>query len=290
MAHNHRQQGFLRTVVSEFSADDAMTLAAALAYYAALSLAPIVLLMIWIGDLLGPAAKQKLIEQVENQAGPQAGESVQMVVENASSTPELGTIAGIISIAATILAATGVLAQLQYAMNRIWDVQPNRSGVKGWLRKRALSLLMILVMGGVLVASLALTTVLSALKETGQFQGAEYMWRGLELGISLVVLTLLFAAVFHFLPDTGVGWRPTWLGALVTAVLFLVGKWLVGLYLAHSTSSSAYGAAGSLIVLLVWVYYCAIIFFFGAEFTQVWARRHGWKLTPETPRGGMVPA
>lgn len=287
---NDHDKGFLRTVVSEFSEDEAMTLAAALAYYAALSLAPMVLLMVWIGDLLGPQAKQRLIEQVEAQAGPQAGQSVQMVVENASSTPELGTIAGIISIAATILAATGVLAQLQYAMNRIWDVNPRGSGVRGWLKKRALSLLMILVIGGVLLASLVMTTIVSGLRESGTIPGPDYLWRVAELGISLVVLTLLFAAVFHFLPDTDVGWRPTWIGALVTAVLFIVGKWVVGLYLAHSSSSSAYGAAGSLIVLLVWVYYCAVIFFFGAELTQVWARRHGWKLTRETPRGGMVHA
>jgi membrane protein len=288
MWRNKSPIGLIRAAVSEFFDDDAMTLAAALAFYAALSLAPMVLLLIWAGELLGPDTQGKLLRQLESYAGPQASQSIQTVVENASSTPELGTIAGIASIVATLVAASGVFAQLQRAMNRIWDVPRRSAGAKGWLRKRAISLLMILIAGGMLVGSLVLSAILSALKEAQALPGDQYVWRAVDLAVSVVVFALLFAAVFKILPDTHIGWRSTWFGALTTAVLFLIGKWLVGLYLAHSAVASPYGAAGSLLVLLVWVYYCAIIFFFGAELTQVWARLHGRELPDDHRRGRML--
>lgn len=268
----------LKGAIADFIDDDAMTLAAALAFYSALSIAPVLVLLLWMAAFMGDGSKQQVGEQAQAIAGPAAGKAINTVIENAQERPDLRSIAGAISIVSVVLAATGVFAQLQYSMNRIWDVQPTKHGaVWAWIRKRLLSLAMILVMGALLVASLILGAVISAAAAAGAgfVGGGDAFWTVLNAGVSIAIFTLFFAAVYKFLPDVQISWRATWGGAVITAILFTIGRSLVSLYLAHSSTGSAYGAAGSLLVLLVWIYYSSIIFFFGAEITQVWAHRAG---------------
>jgi membrane protein len=279
----------LKNAVLDFIEDDALTLAAALAFYSALSIAPIVLLLVWAGAFLGEGTKNQLTGQARQIAGPAAGDAIETVIENAQERPDLRSIAGAVSIISVIVAATGVFAQLQFSMNRIWDVQPKpKSGaISSWLKKRLVSLLMILVIGALLVVSLGLGAVLSAAAAAGSSLVASktLVPALLNAAISVVIFTLFFAAIYKFLPDTQISWRATWAGAVLTAILFTIGRWLVGLYLAHSTTGSAYGAAGSLLVLLVWIYYSSLILFFGAEITQVWARRRGLATAPPKRHG-----
>ncbi len=278
-----RSGGLLKVTAREFSEDNAMMLAAATAFYAALSLAPIIVLLIWIGGLLGPDTQQRLIDWVTRSVGDRSGEAVQMVVRNAGERPGLGNVAGLISIAAALFAATGLFAQLQAAMNIIWDVRTREGGVKGWLRRRLAGLGVMLLLAVLLIASVFASTLLSGMvrSATSTLPGGDWTWWWVNLAASIIVYALLFAAIFKVLPDVHIAWGQTLFGAVVTAVLFAGGKLLIGLYFAHSTRWAAYGAAGSMVMLLVWVYYSSVIFFLGAELTQVWARRHGEPITPD---------
>lgn len=267
----------------EFSEDYATMLAAATAFYAALSLAPIIMLLIWTAGLLGQGTQEQLIDQITTTVGQQSGEAIRLIIRNASGRPDVATFAGLISIAALIFSATTLFAQLQSAMNIIWDVRPKPgSGVGGWIRKRLITLGVMLLMAVLLLASVIASSALSGLAQSarGTVAGGDWTWWWVNLAASIIVYGLLFAVAFKILPDVQIGWRATWFGAFLTAVLFAVGKMLLGLYIANSARWAAYGAAGSIIVLLVWVYYSAIIFFFGAELTQVWARMQGEAIAP----------
>jgi len=280
----------VKAALRDFMDDDAMTLAAALAFYAALSVAPLVLILLWAGAFLPEGANERITAQAEQFAGPAAAEAVAVVITNAQQRPDLRTITGIISIGAAILAATGVFAQLQYSMNRVWDVAGQSGGALSWIKKRLLSLLMILIMGALLIASLALGALLSAAAEAGStvLPGKTPLLPMLNALVSVVIFTGFFAAIYKVLPDVRINWKATWGGAVFTAILFTVGRYAVELYLAHSSTGSAYGAAGSLLVLLVWIYYSSLIFFFGAEITQVWARRRGLAFAPPKRRSALA--
>jgi membrane protein len=287
--------GFLRKVLGEFSEDGAVTLAASLAYYTALSMAPLVLLVLRVAALFGPQGQKDLVDQITGLIGRQGGDAVQLVVESSKSEPVAGNVAGVLSVLMLIFGASAVFAELQHALNTIWDVRSRpKSGLWGWIRKRLLSM-------GVLLAVLFLllvSTVVSALlalgpRATADLPGGAALWSAVHLVFSIAVFGALFALMFRYLPDVRIQWRDVWLGAFATAVLFALGKFAVGFYLGRSSVGSAYGAAGSLVVLLVWTYYSALIFFFGAEWTQVWARAHGRGIQPnrfadplEAPREG----
>lgn len=268
----------LKQTVTEFIADDAMNLGAALAFYTALSLAPLVLIMITVAGLvLTPDQQQQMIQQVQTTVGSRAGETINGIVESASQNKSGGQIAAIISFATLLFSASAVFAQLQYSMNRIWGVEPKPGGgVWTWIRKRLLSLAMIATIGFLLLVSMVISAALGMI-----FGGGGVVWQVVNFVVSMLVFILLFAVIYKVLPDVKITWRMTWLGAIVTAVLFAIGKTAIGLYLSYGGVGSAYGAAGSLIAFLVWVYYSSLILFVGAELTQVIASREGAALEPD---------
>lgn len=269
----------------EWSEDQVPVLAAALAYYAVFSIAPLLLIVIGVlGLVLGEnAAQSTLMDQVRNAVGPQAADAIQGILQNMDRQGG-GVIATVIGVVTLIVGATGVFAQLQNALNTIWEVKPDpeKSGVRHIIAVRLLSLGMILVIGLLLLVSLVLSAVLSALGEgiAGALPGGAWLWRGVDLLVSLAVITLLFAMIFKVLPDARIAWRDVWVGAALTALLFVIGKFALGLYLGNSGVASSYGAAGSLVVLLLWVYYSMQILLFGGEFTQVYAKRTGSRIEP----------
>jgi membrane protein len=267
-----------------FVGDDANFYAAALAFYSSLSFAPLLILLLWFMGALGPSGQDFVEEQARAFLGPQAGEIVRTVIENSDDHLGLGSVAGILGLMTLLFSASGVFVQLQSALNRIWGVDAvHKYGWWHWLRKRCLSMGMILAVGLLLVISLTLSTAISFLANSARVQlsGADHLWIALEFGVTLGSTILLLAAAFRFLPDVRIAWRDVWFGALTTAALFSAGKFLIGMYLGRGSVGSAYGAAGSLLVLLVWVYYSGSIVLFGAELTRAWADARGAPLAPE---------
>lgn len=280
--------GILKSTIKEFLGDDCPRMAAALSYYTIFSLpALLILLMLLTSVFADPADIQgQVLQQMQALIGPSAAEQVKVILENANRPGTGGAPTVILSVAAILFAATGAFAQLQAALNRAWEVEPDpeRGDVRNFLMKRVLSFGMILGVAVLLIVSLVAQTLLSSF---GDFLAAllpdalsGIALRLFSLGISLVAATLLFAVIFLVLPDARVRWRDALRGATATAVLFLLGNVLLGVYLSRSTPGSAFGAAGSLALLLVWVYYSSMIFFLGAELTQVLARRRGEEIRP----------
>ncbi len=257
-----------KQTVSEFSSDKVPRLGAALAYYTIFSLAPLLLIAIAIAGLAfgEEAARNQVFAQLKGVLGPLAAKAVQEMVENAAK-PASGAMATVIGIVTLIFGASGVFGQLKEALNTIWDVKPKKTpGILGFIKQRFLSAAMVLGMGFLLLVSLVIDAAIAAIVPHGAV-----VWEALQLIVLLGVVTVLFAAIFRFLPDLKIEWRDVWLGAFLTALLFVIGKFALGLYLGKSAVASTYGAAGSLVVLLLWVYYSAQILLFGAEFTQVYA-------------------
>ena len=274
-----------KETVSEFVDDDAMTLAAALAYYTALGMSPVVVLLLWIATFAGEQTQQQRVVQIQGLVGVEGGRAVKAIVDNADATPSLGTLAGMASVAMLLFSVSGVFGQLQEALNRMWDVKaaPGTTGTWPWIRKRLLSIGTFLSVGFVLVVSLAVTALVEGASEHARniLPGVDVVWEVVTFTISLLVSALLFSLIFKVLPDVKLGWRDVAVGGVATAILFSIGRWLIGLYLGRSSIGSAYGAAGSLVVLLVWVYYASIVVFLGAELTQVLASRRHQRVEPE---------
>lgn len=276
----HGVWGATKEVFAEFLDDDALTLAAALAYYTALSFAPMIILMLAGASLMPQQTQDNLVAFLREQLGPKAAGTMDAIVEASKNQPSVATTAGIISLATLLFSASGVFAQLQNALNRIWDVKAKPGGgVLAWLRKRVLSFGMLLTFGFVLVVSLAATAILAGLVGAGFGTGSVAL-QILNQAVSLIIFTLLFALIYKYLPDVHIKWRDVWFGAACTAILFSLGKYGIGEYLGRSAVGSSYGAAGSLIALLVWVYYSGLILFLGAEITEVWAKRRGSSIEP----------
>jgi membrane protein len=265
--------------------------AASLSYYTLFSIAPVLLIAVSVAGMVfgEDAARGQIQAQLEELVGRGSAEVIGQMMISARK-PEAGILATTLGIIALIFGATGVFVQLQDALNHIWDVKPKpRNGVIAFLRSRFLSFAMVLVIGFLLLVSLVVSALLAALGAwfSNLIPGWTVMWQGVNLLISFGVITVLFAMMYKLLPDTHVSWRDVWLGAAVTSLLFSLGKFLIGLYLGRSAVASSYGAAGSLAVVLLWVYYSAQILFLGAEFTQVYARGHGSHSHPtreRTPR------
>ncbi len=267
---------------SEFSDDDGMTHAAALAYYTVFSLPSMLLIVIYVaGVFLG---RQAVSGQIQSQAsstfGSGVGHQIQQMIVNANATGA-GTIATIMGIAGLVFAATTTFSALQDALNHMWEVEPAQSGVKSMLWKRLTSFLMIIGIAIVVLASLGATAILSYLSGNAGLPLPGTVVYIAEIAISWLIFAFLFGAIFKVLPDVDISWKDVKAGAMITAGLFVAGKFLIGFYLAHSGTASSFGAAGALALLLLWTYYSAIIFLFGAEFTQVWAHEHGRSLPPQ---------
>ncbi len=279
----------LKETIHEWSEDGASRLAAALAYYTTFSLAPLLILVIAIAGLIGgqQVAQTQTMAQVQSLLGPQGRQFVQGMIENASQ-PRTGITATVIGIVTLFFGALGVFTNLQGSLNTIWDVKPKPAqglwdAIKRFVVDRLLSFAIVLGIGFLLLASLVISAVLSAL---GKYIGTVWPWGDVWLQltnflISFVVVTLLFAMIFKFLPEVHIAWKDVWLGAAVTSLLFSLGKFLIGFYLGRSTVGTTFGAAGSLAILLLWIYYSAQILFLGAEFTQVYANLYGSKIVPD---------
>jgi membrane protein len=262
----------------EFDDDQAQSLGAALAYYMVFTIAPLLLIVIAIaGVVFGHKAAQGAIEQ---QLASTLGENVARALNEMIvmvSKPKSGAIATIAGVITLLFGVAGVFSQLQDALDKIWNVERPTAGWKGMIKDRFLSMTMVFGIGLLLLVSLVFDTAISAMgKYAGQyFPGGETMLQIVQLVISFGIITVLFALIFRYLPHTHVAWRDVWSGAAVTSFLFVIGKFLLGLYIGRAAVGSAYGAAGSLVVILIWVYWSAQILFFGAELTQVYARSHG---------------
>ncbi len=279
----------VKNTINEFLEDDCLTMAAALAYYTIFALPPLLVLVIMLaGTILDPKDFQGRLEnQVSYLIGAQGTEQIKTMIANAHQPGTGGPVATVLGVAALLFGATGAFVQLQAALNQAWEVEPDPAGggVRNFLTKRLLSFGMILALAFILMVSLVISTLVSAFGNAiSSFlpSGMSSVFlEGLNLGLSLVALSLLFAGIFKFLPDAVISWTDVWIGAFTTAVLFVVGKLVIGLYLGNSNPVSAYGAAASLAVLFVWVYYSSMILLLGAEFTQVWARQYGTEIQPE---------
>lgn len=279
----------LKETFREWREDGAARLAAALAYYMIFSLAPLLVLIIAIAGLVGgrEAAQTQTMAQVEDLLGSDGREFVQGMIESASK-PSTGLLAALVGAVTLLFGALGVFGELQNSLNTIWEVKPKPAkgfldGIKRFVVDRLLSFTMVLGIGFLLLSSLVISAALSAL---GEYIGARWpladIWLELiNFVISFVVITLLFGMIFKFLPEVNIAWKDVWLGAAFTSVLFTLGKFLIGLYLGRSEVGNTFGAAGSLAILLIWIYYSAQILFLGAEFTQVYSNRYGSKIEPD---------
>jgi membrane protein len=281
--------GMLGETVNRFVADDAPRLGAALAYYTVISLAPLLLVFVGVmGQVLGrEAARGEIIGQISGTIGPEAAELVQQALE-AAGRDNSGIVATIVGVVALFIGATTVFANLSGSLNTIWGVEPV-PGEGGLLRQirnffvnRLTTFVVLLGIGLLLLVSFFVSAGIEAAATffADQLPVPSGTLQLVNIGISLGITTLLFAYIYRTIPDVQLTWHDVFAGAFITAVLFTLGKYLIGLYIGRSSIGSAYGAAGALIVLLVWIYYSAWIFFLGAEFTQVYATRRGGGLEP----------
>ena len=289
MARGLGPVGLLKQTVNDFLEDDCMDAAAALSYYTIFSLpAILVLLLTLISVVMNPSDVRGGLEgQLQTMMGPNAGQQIRTIIQQAQNKPHNGLLPTILGFVGLLFGATGAFGQLQKTLNRAWNVEPdpNQGGLKNFITKRLFSFGMILVVAFFLLVSLVISTALTGMSgRLGSVLPSGLSGPLLEvfntIG-SLGVITALFAALFKVMPDAKIQWRSVWVGAAVTAVLFVVGKFLIGVYLGKSNPGQAYGAAGSLAVLLLWVYYSSIILLFGAEFTETWADQRGRGIEPE---------
>ncbi len=254
---------------------------AALAYYTTFSLAPLLVIVIAVAALVfgQEAAQGKIVTEIQGVVGVESARAIQTMIEKARA-PAPGLFAAVMGLMTLLIGATGVVSELKGILNTIWNVQPSPdSGLRSTLKARLMSLAFVLGIGFLLLVSLVVSAGLAVL--SGFFSHLFpspwllHVWQVVNFVISLGVITVLFAMLYRFFPDTEVPWRDVWIGAGITALLFVISQFLIGLYLAKSSIASAYGPAGSLVLLLAWVYYASLVFLFGAEFAAVYAHRHG---------------
>lgn len=279
--------GMVKAAFTDFNDDNCPTQAAALSYYTVFSLPPLLVLIIVVASaIFQPADVQHAMQgQLQGLIGASAGQGIETILANAQRPGGRG-IASILGFGALLIGASGAFLQLQSALNRAWEVKPDpdHGGIKAFIWKRLLSLGMVAGLGFLLMVSLVLSAILAALGSAVQrFLPGEsgVVLLVINHAVSLAVITGLFAAIFKILPDARVRLTDVWTGAIATAVLFEAGKFAIGFYLGRSNLGEAFGAAGSLALMLVWIYYSSMLVLFGAEFTQVWARERGARIEPE---------
>lgn len=269
----------IKRTASEWSDDNAPSRAASLSYYTVFSIAPLLLIAVAIAGLVfgKDAVRQQLSTQLRGLFGDGAAHAIEVMMASANH-PGSGVVASVIGVVLLVVGACGAFVELRDTLNIIWGVDTKKtSGVVAFFRARFLSFAMIGVIAFFLLVSLVVSALLAAVGHFAKdkLPGGEALFHIIDIAVSFGVITLLFAAIFKILPDTKVAWRDVWLGGAVTALLFTLGKTVIGLYIGKSSVASSYGAAGSFAVLLVWIYYSSMIVFFGAEFTQIYAREHG---------------
>jgi membrane protein len=275
---------FLKRALEQWFADNPFEMAAALAYYTLVSLAPLVIILIAIVGLFfgNAAAENYIVGAIAGVMGEESAKAVQQTVYNATQEGS-GYGATVVGVVLLLLGAGAVVGQLQQSLDRIWGVTA-KSDIDWWafIRARFLSYAMLLAIGFLLLVSLIVTTVLSAIsKYLGDLLPAlTLVWPYVDLAASFILVTALFAMIYRILPDVHITWRDVAIGAALTSLLFSVGKFLIGLYLGRSSVAAVYGAAGSVVTILLWVYYSALIFFFGAEITQIYAKEYGSGIRP----------
>ena len=274
----------LRATMSDWYEDRAQRIGAALAYYTIFALAPgLVIVMALAGLMLGSGAESQIIEQIRELIGKQGAAAIEATIRSARNET-LGATGTALALIPLVFGLWGVFGELQDGLNTIWGVTPKPGRrIRDILKERFWSFAMVVGIGFVLLVSLVLSAWLAAV---GTYVGSLLPapatgLEALNFVISFVVITGSFALIFKLLPDVKIAWRDVWLGAAVTSLFFTVGKFLIGLYLGKSAVASAYGAAGSLVIIVVWVYYSAQILLFGAEFTKVWTKRRGSGFVPE---------
>ena len=277
----------IKESVSQWSEDYAPSMGAALAYYTIFSIAPLIVIAIAVaGFFFGQdAASGEIFAQLRGLVGDEGAVAIQGLVKSASE-PGKGTFAAVAGIVTLLLGATTVFGELQSDLDRIWDApKPEKAGLWGMLRGRLLSFGMILGIGFLLLVSLIFSAALAALSHfwDAWFTEWEFVLQTINFVVSFAMITGLFAMIYKLLPRVDIGWKDVWVGAIVTSLLFSVGKLLIGLYLGKSSVASGFGAAGSLVIVLLWVYYSAQIFLLGAEFTKTYAYRHGSRMALALP-------
>lgn len=283
----------LKETFAEWNNDKASRLAAALAYYTVFSLAPLLIIAIAIaGAVFGEeAARGEIVGQIQGLVGKEGAQFIETAIENASK-PEAGSIASLVSVVVLLFGASGLFAQLQDALNTIWEVQPKPElGLWAIIRARFLSFTMVLGVGFLLLVSLILSAGVAGLVNFfgHLLPGVSFLLQLTNFVLSFAVTTILFGLIYKVLPDAKIAWSDVWIGAIITSLLFSIGRFLLGLYLGNSSFGSTYGAAGSVVIILAWVNYAAQILFFGAEFTQVYARKFGSQIVPAKNAVAVTP-
>lgn len=275
---------FLKETFKEFGEDKVLRLSAALAYYAMFSIGPLLIIIVGVAGLFfgNESVRGQIEQQLRGMLGEKGASTLSSMMSAQKHSSSL--IATIVGIVALLFGAGGVFGQLQDSLNTIWEVKPKpNAGLWALIRTRFLSLTMVLGTGFLLLVSMVLTTFLTAV--TGSLGNilplSETLAHILNFVVSFGVITLLFAMIFKYLPDVKVPLRKVWVGAIVTGLLFTLGKYLLALYLGRASTTSSFGAAGSVIIIMMWVYYASVILLTGAEFTQVYARRTGARLVPD---------
>ena len=258
---------------------DPFQLAAALAYYTIFSLAPLLIIAIAIAGIVfgHESAQRQVFETLQELIGPDSAKAIQEIIRG-TGNERSGFLAATIGVVVLLIGAGGVVGQLQVSLNKVWEIEPNPTA--GWwdvVRSRFLSYALVLGIGFLLLVSLMVTAVLSAISRfvSALVPALALLWPFIDMVISFSFITVLFAIIYKVLPDVDVPWKDVWIGAAITSVLFSFGKLAIGLYLGQSSISSSYGAAGSVVTILLWVYYSALIFFFGAEFTRYYSIQCG---------------
>ncbi|PLC48178.1 ribonuclease BN [Pollutimonas subterranea] len=271
--------------VTAWLEDGAPSMGAAIAFYTTFSIAPLLVIVIAVAGFVWgeDAVRGEIVRQIGGMVGPDSASGVQNLIESADK-PAQGITATLFSVIVLVVGSTTVFAELQSALDRIWEVPATaKSGILATLRARLLSFGLVLGLAFLLIVSLILSAALAAFGQwtTGLFPGWELLLQVINAVVSLGIATVLFAMIYKFMPQAKIAWRDVWVGALVTAILFEVGKTLIALYVGKSSTISSLTAAGSLVILLIWVYYAAQVFLLGAEFTWIYARRHGSRVTVE---------
>ena len=275
----------VKETVRQWYAHDTFQLGAALAFYTVFSMAPVLIIAIGIAGLVfgKDAARRQVIDEIQQTMGSTVGAAIQNTLQYAQDT-QWGTVATAVGSVVLLFGATSVFAELQTALNTVWGVKlRSDSGVWAMIKTRLLSFAVVVVIGFLLLVSLVITAGLATLNEIltpASHPGGIVFWRVVNGIVSFGFITLLFAIIYKVLPDVRINWRDVWIGAAVTALLFTVGKYLIGLYVGRSAVTSSYGAAGSLVVVLLWVYYSSQVFLFGAEFTRTYMEQGGTPVVP----------